>query len=406
MKKKTKIRLILLIIIFILGTILGYIIYTNYKLQESYDDKLFPKTYINDIEVSNLKLKNIDKVLDNLETELLTRKLILKGNNKDYTYTLKDLNISINKEEVRKKMIKDHDKLDVLERLKEIRKPSKKKYKYEIIYKSDDILNFVNNLKKQVDTESSQGGLIMTDTRQLYYQESTSSYYLDSEDAYNKIVAEISNEFSNLVINLYGSSDTPTDNVLLKTINTKVASYSTNYNAWISRGRNLENALNYVDGAIIYSGETFSFFNYAGPYNKRGYVYYDNVIGNGVCQIASTIYNAALIGGLEIVERYQHANELTYVPGGQDATVASNGNWSSLDFKFKNTYDYPIYISAYYGGGVATIDFWSNENAKKGKEYYVESQKVGYKAYRTFLHTLENGQEISRDFIAYTYYTK
>jgi len=402
MKKKIIITLIIIAIL----SIIGYFLYANYELALSYEDKLYPKTYIEGIDVSELSLKNIDKVLDNLESELLSRNVTLIGNDVEYKYKVSDLGISINKEEVRKKIIMDHDSLDTIEILKRIKKPGKKTYNYTIIYKSDYLESFVTNLKKEVDQAGSDGGLVMGANRVLSYQESTNSYYLDYDNTYNSIINMIENEFVQTTINLYGSSDTYTDNVVLKTINAKVASYSTNYNTWISRGRNLENALRNIDGAVIYSGETFSFFAYAGPYNKSGYVYYDDVIGNGVCQIASTMYNAALIGGLEIVQRYQHANELTYVPGGQDATVASNGNWSLLDFKFKNTYDYPIYISAYYSGGVATIDLWSNENAKRGKEYYVESVKVGYKSYQTYLHTLENGQEISRNFIAYTHYTK
>ena len=130
------------------------------------------------------------------------------------------------------------------------------------------------------------------------------------------------------------------------------------------------------------------------------------MVGNGVCQIASTVYNTALIGGLQIVERHQHDHQLEYVPGGQDATVASSGYRSLADFKFKNTYKYPIYISAYYNDGVATVDFWSNHDAKEGYEYYVESVNTGYKSYQTYLHKLKDNTEVSKTFIAKTYYYK
>ena len=130
------------------------------------------------------------------------------------------------------------------------------------------------------------------------------------------------------------------------------------------------------------------------------------MIGNGTCQIASTIYNTALLAGVEIVERHQHGNQLAYVPGGRDATVVSNGNKSLLDFKFKNTYKYPIYISAYYKNGVATVDFWSNSNAKEGKTYDVESISLGNKTYETYLHTYQNGVDIGRTFLAKTHYYK
>ena len=79
----------------------------------------------------------------------------------------------------------------------------------------------------------------------------------------------------------------------------------------------------------------FSFYKYAGPYNRKGYVFYYEYVGNGVCQIATTIYNTALLGGLEIVRRYPHAALPVYVPGGLDATVASYANGGYVDFQFK-----------------------------------------------------------------------
>lgn len=58
---------------------------------------------------------------------------------------------------------------------------------------------------------------------------------------------------------------------------------------------------------------------------------------------------------------------MTYVPGGLDATTASKANGAVIDYKFKNTYDYPIYISAYTSNGKVTVEFWSNSRAKDGK---------------------------------------
>ena len=153
-------------------------------------------------------------------------------------------------------------------------------------------------------------------------------------------------------------------------------------------------------------GEVFSFYKYAGPYNKSGYVFYYEFVGNGVCQIATTVYNAALLGGLEIVKRYPHAAKSPYVPGGLDATVASYSSGWNVDFQFKNTYSYPIYISAYAIGGEAHVDFWSNKDAMGGKTYSTESVQIGTRGYTTYLHTYQNGVEISREKIATTWYSE
>lgn len=56
-------------------------------------------------------------------------------------------------------------------------------------------------------------------------------------------------------------------------------------------------------------------------------------IGGGICQVSSTLYNAVLRTGLEIVERRNHSLPVSYLPIGQDATFASG----AINFRFKNT---------------------------------------------------------------------
>ena len=88
-------------------------------------------------------------------------------------------------------------------------------------------------------------------------------------------------------------------------------------------------------------------------------------VGGGVCQVASTIYYAALYLDLETVMREPHMYVVTYVPAGCDATIY----WDSgLDYKFKNTLDAPIKIQANIDGGKCNITFWGAEKP----DYYVE----------------------------------
>ena len=61
-------------------------------------------------------------------------------------------------------------------------------------------------------------------------------------------------------------------------------------------------------------------------------------IGGGICQVATTIYQAALKAELDIVQRSPHSRPVSYVPLGQDATVSYN----LLDLKIRNNRDFPI----------------------------------------------------------------
>lgn len=63
-------------------------------------------------------------------------------------------------------------------------------------------------------------------------------------------------------------------------------------------------------------------------------------IGGGVCQISTTLYNAALYAELEIIQRQNHSMSVSYVKPSMDAAIAG----TYKDLKVKNSYDTPIYI--------------------------------------------------------------
>lgn len=118
-----------------------------------------------------------------------------------------------------------------------------------------------------------------------------------------------------------------------------------------NRLTNLRLATRTLNGMCIEPGEVFSFNGTLGPRTRaKGYKgapalssgSHSSSVGGGVCQVATTLFNAVARSGLEIVERSPHSIPSTYVAIGLDATV----NWPDLDFRFKNSSEYPIYISA------------------------------------------------------------
>ena len=124
-----------------------------------------------------------------------------------------------------------------------------------------------------------------------------------------------------------------------------------------SRWYNIDLAAGRVNGTILLPGETFSYNALCGPYDtSAGYQKAGAYVGGksvdttagGICQLSSTIYWTTLKANLEIVERNQHRYNSGYMPVvGTDATVYSD----SLDFRFKNSTEYPIKISCYQDSG-------------------------------------------------------
>lgn len=139
---------------------------------------------------------------------------------------------------------------------------------------------------------------------------------------------------------------------------------------------NVHLAAQMLAGRTIKPGEVFSQNGSIGPYTsdkgfQKGPTYVGatltTTIGGGVCKIASTMYNVAVLSNLEIVERYAHSMPVPYVPYGQDATVA----YGAKDFKFRNNtastvmiwaqgIDNILYI-AFYGGKSSPAIEWKHE---------------------------------------------
>jgi vancomycin resistance protein VanW len=116
-----------------------------------------------------------------------------------------------------------------------------------------------------------------------------------------------------------------------------------------SQRHNAELSLLQLQGAVIGPGEEFSFNQTVGSFSRdQGYrkapVSYNGQLittwGGGVCQTSTTLYNAALLAGMDITERHRHRFMPTYVPPGRDAAVA----FTNIDLRFRNPHSFPVRI--------------------------------------------------------------
>lgn len=161
-----------------------------------------------------------------------------------------------------------------------------------------------------------------------------------------------------------------------------------------------------VTGSVVGPGEVFSQNESVGPYTEeRGYEegsgYVGNTIvksmGGGVCKVATTIYNTAILSDLDIVERYNHSMPVPYVPYGQDAAVA----FGSKDLKFKNNTDSPVLIWAqmidnrvymgFYGKKKAPEVEWGHEtiNTTEATTEYKVNSELGEKEENTLVDGMD-----------------
>lgn len=119
-----------------------------------------------------------------------------------------------------------------------------------------------------------------------------------------------------------------------------------------SRVFNIIKAASILDGLTIEPETTFSINETLGPRNGENgwrvatgikYGAYVQEYGGGVCQVSTTLYNAALMADLTITDRSHHSWPLGYVPVGRDATISTGGP----DLCFVNNTGAPIFIRAF-----------------------------------------------------------
>jgi len=140
----------------------------------------------------------------------------------------------------------------------------------------------------------------------------------------------------------------------------ELASHQTEFNAKeTNRASNIELAAKTINGHIVQPGETFSFNETVGPTNqKRGYKKGTIFIqgekhegfGGGVCQVSTTIFNAAEDAGMTILERHDHSLPVTYAKSGEEAATSYGG----IDFKFQNDKPHPVVINCAVKDGKIT----------------------------------------------------
>ena len=274
-----------------------------------------------------------------------------------------------------------------------------------LLSKVKDMLNDIheteNVIEIPVETKTPQE-IDVDKIHSEIYQEPKDAYYtkepftvypevegidFDVEKAKEIIAAEVKDEY---VIDLIITKPKVTlEDIGTEAFPDRLSTFSTRYNAADKdRTTNLVLACKKLNGKVIMPGETLSYNETLGPRTyaagyRNGKIYENGQVvdglGGGICQISSTLYNAALMSDMEIVERRNHQFVTSYVDEGRDATVV----YGLTDFKFKNTRKYPIRIVASASGGVATISIFGIKEADREYTYSFRTETISTIPYTT-----------------------
>lgn len=145
-----------------------------------------------------------------------------------------------------------------------------------------------------------------------------------------------------------------TEDLLSVDVSRVLASFETDFKKKAGRrALNIRRAAKLLDRQVLEPGEVLSFNRVVGDRTEaNGFTWAPVIVndemepglGGGVCQVASTLHAAAVLGGLEIKERRSHSRPSGYAPLGLDAAVI----YGEVDLKLQNPYPVPLLIHAYF----------------------------------------------------------
>lgn len=148
-----------------------------------------------------------------------------------------------------------------------------------------------------------------------------------------------------------------------------------------NRRYNIALAAERINGVFIESGEAFSFNKAVGERTeKNGFKNakiieagkFTEGIGGGVCQVSTTVYNAAVNAGLKIKEYHPHSLAVSYVKPSFDAMVS----YGYADLKIVNPTKNPFYIKAYVKNSSVTVEFYGENSGYTYKRVSVVTETV------------------------------
>jgi vancomycin resistance protein YoaR len=162
-------------------------------------------------------------------------------------------------------------------------------------------------------------------------------------------------------------------------ITDEIASYTTEFTtASSAKVANIKLAADLINNSLIEPGGTWSFNDTTGECNAElGFQQaksivegeYVDEIGGGICQVATTIFNAVFDSGLPIAERVNHALYLIAYPAGRDAAVS----WRWPDLKFENDTGNWMLLTMSHTDNSVTATLWGTDPG-----YKVQTEDTGF----------------------------
>jgi vancomycin resistance protein YoaR len=378
MKKKA---IIILGVLVLLGTI-TFTSYSYVKVKQ-WDSLILPNVKIGNEDLTGkTKEEAQDIIKDKYSSQIIKKKITIVAGDKKYSldYSMLDARYNINEAlEAATSYGKD---MNMFEKYKAIKSPVQKQIELKFEYNDKYIDQTLEQIVKDINKKAVDATITMVSSGKFSVTSDVVGKQLEVEKLKASIKSKINGNLTQDAISIEASIQEIKPKVTAATLNAidkRISSFSTNFaSSAEGRATNIDLSTKSINGTLLMPGDVFSFNGVVGErtqqrgYQSAGIIVGDRLeqgLGGGICQVSSTLYNAILGTELMSVERIHHTFPSSYVGIGQDATV----DYGNLDYKFKNSYNYPIFIEGFVSNRNLYFNIYSNSSLTK-KTYTVSSE--------------------------------
>lgn len=435
-KKKAAKSVAITATVIILSVLLGTGLYTAYVYRhtKTWNNFIYPGVKVENIDLSGKSIQEAKNILQEKYGNAITKKkIIIKAPNKDYSIDYSKLDAKFNIDDTLNQAYSYGKDKGMFAKYKLINNPQVKQFKLKFNYNPKPIKDLISKIQEEINKQPVDGSLTMVSSGKFNVTPDKQGAKLNSDKLEKDILSKISgnvssNEEVTAQVEILKAKHTGES---LSKVNTKVASFSTDFStSAYERSTNITLATKSINGTLLMPGDEFSFNNVVGERTAaKGYLVAGVIIGNkadsgiggGICQVSTTLYNAILRANINSTARAHHTLPSHYIGLGMDATV----DYGNLDYKFKNTLPYPIYIEGYVSNkhlyfnvysdsslNVKTYDIVSkttdtlnytteykdDPTLPVGQEQVSQPPSTGYKV-EVYRNTYQNGTMVSQDLL-------
>lgn len=405
-KRKKRLRRTL-IIVGLIVSLLGIQLIIMFSTISKYNLKIYPEVWVENINLGGMtKAEAKNAIIKNRNNIIAKKDITINLNNKQYIVHTSQLDIKHDYNAVIDKSYDIGRKENLFKNYFAIASPDHQNFDVKYTYNYDIVDTLIKNIAKDNNKNATDATIYRNNSGNLLVTEDKYGLSVDSDSLKKAIVNKVNNieKDQNLVIQSKLKKVEPKIKANdLKSINAQISSVTTNFrNSNENRSENIRVSSSAINGKLLMPGDIFSFNDVVGDRTvERGYKTskeiigdkYVDGIGGGVCQVSTTLYNAVLRTNLTSIERYPHTKHSSYIGSGLDATVA----YKYLDYRFKNTNSYPIYIESTVHNKNVTFSIYSN-SILNDKKYEIVNEVVG-KRVTVFKITYKNGHQVSKTFL-------